>query len=264
MASLGSLRIGSPHASRHLLMLHGIYGWGRNWAAIARRLAAARPDYACVLLDLPHHGESGPGAHGDTVRGQADDVAAWVEAEGLTIDAVLGHSFGGKVALALADRWRDRELRVWIVDSTPGTRDPSGSAWSLLHIVRELPTAFPSREAFVTTLTNRGWATGIAQWMATNLERRGETFAWRLDFDVMERLMRDFYATDLWTVIEPPAPGHTFHFIKASDSAVMSDDAVRRVEAAATGRVVLHHLDGSHWIHAEKPDEVAALLAQDL
>ena len=55
-------------APRALVMLHGIYGRGRNWQAVARSLVAARPDVACWLVDLPHHGQSGPGRHGDTVR----------------------------------------------------------------------------------------------------------------------------------------------------------------------------------------------------
>ena len=39
-------------AGRVLVLLHGIYGRGRNWAAIARSLAAARPEWASALVDL--------------------------------------------------------------------------------------------------------------------------------------------------------------------------------------------------------------------
>ena len=38
--------VGSDAADvRPLLMLHGIYGRGRNWLAVARALVARRPDY---------------------------------------------------------------------------------------------------------------------------------------------------------------------------------------------------------------------------
>lgn len=242
-------------------MLHGIYGWGRNWAAIARGLVAARPDVGCVLMDLPYHGASGPGQHGDTVRGLASDIAAWADAEGLAPDAVLGHSFGGKVALALGEHWKDRALQIWLIDSTPEAREPSGSAWQLLQIVRELPATFASRDAFVTALTGRGWAADIAQWMATNLERRGDTFAWRLDFDAMDRLLRDFFSTELWPLVEQTAPGHTMHFVKATESSVMSDAAVQRAQAAGHH---VHLLEGGHWIHAERPGDVVDLLAKTL
>ena len=32
--------------------------------------------------------------------------------------------------------------------------------------------------------------------MTTNLVRDGESFRWQLDFDAMERLLRDFFATE--------------------------------------------------------------------
>lgn len=261
VSGIATVRMGAPAASRVILMLHGIYGWGRNWAAIAKGLLAARPDLGCVLLDLPYHGASGPGRHGDTVRGLADDIAAWAETEGLAPDAVLGHSFGGKVALALAGRWKAHALQTWLIDSTPDAREPSGSAWELLQIVREPPATFASRDEFVIALTDRGWATGVAQWMATNLERRGDTFAWRLDFGAMERLLRDFFSTDFWPVVEQTAPGHAVHFIKASASSVMSDAAVQRAQAAGHH---VHLLEGGHWIHAERPDDVVALIAKTL
>ena len=90
--------------SLDLVMLHGIYGRGRNWQAVARAVVAARPDVACWLVDLPHHGASGPGRHGDTVHGLAQDVLDWAGVAGVKPRVVLGHSYGGKVALAMAAR----------------------------------------------------------------------------------------------------------------------------------------------------------------
>jgi pimeloyl-ACP methyl ester carboxylesterase len=76
--------VASGRPARHLVLLHGIYGRGRNWQTIARALTDARPEYASWLVDLPHHGDSGPGAHGDTVEGLAADLDDWLAAERLT------------------------------------------------------------------------------------------------------------------------------------------------------------------------------------
>jgi len=194
----------------------------------------------------------------------AQDVAAWLDAEGIKPDGILGHSFGGKVALAMADLWRARPLQVWIIDSTPDTRAPSGSAWDLLRTIRDLPPTFPSRDALMAALTEHHWAPAVAQWMATNLVRQGDVFTWRLNLDVMDELLRDFFAADLWSVVESPAPDHSLHFIKATESGVMTEEAVRRVEATTSGRVHVHRLAGGHWIHAERPDDVVAALARVL
>src|SRR6201999_468457 len=67
MASMGP---GRPHRrvapkeatpSRWLLVLHGIFGSGRNWGSIARRLVEARPEWGAVLVDLRLHGQSREG-----------------------------------------------------------------------------------------------------------------------------------------------------------------------------------------------------------
>jgi esterase len=264
-ATLAVTRVpGGAPAPRHLVMLHGIYGRGRNWQGIARALIAARPEYVCWLVDLPHHGDSPPGAHGDTVPGLAEDVDDWLAAQPVTADAILGHSYGGKVALAMAARATARPLQIWVIDSTPEIKPPSGSAWTMLEVVRSLPARFASRDEATRAIQEAGYSIGVAQWMGTNLVRDGDAFVWRLDFDAMERLLRDFFATDLWPVIERPSPLHDIHILKASESSAISSAAVERLEAAAGGHVHLHHRVGGHWIHAEQPQVVTALLVDHL
>ena len=247
-----------------IVMLHGIYGRGRNWQGIARALVATRPEYACLLVDLPYHGDSGPASSADTVGGMASDVARWLEAETERPRAVLGHSYGGKVALALSAFHPDAPLQVWVIDSTPEMKPASGSAWDMLRLVRRLPSRFPSREAAVSAIVAGGFTLGVGQWMGTNLARDGDGFVWRIDFDVMERLLHDFFATDLWAAISDAPPAHEFHFVKASDSSAMSEEAAARVEAIGPPRAALHRRAGGHWIHAESPEVVTALLAEYL
>ena len=184
------------HTTLDLVMLHGIYGRGRNWQAVARAVVAERADVACWLVDLPHHGSSGPGRHGDTVRGLALDVIEWAAGAAVSLRTLLGHSYGGKVALAVAERRRGTELQVWVIDSTPDVKTPSGSAWDMLQVVRGLPDRFPSREAAQAAIQARGYELPVAQWMTTNLVRDGESFRWQLDFDAMEQLLRDFFTTE--------------------------------------------------------------------
>jgi len=245
-------------------MLHGIYGRGRNWQAIAKAIVAARPGYECWLVDLPHHGDSGPGAHGDSIRGFAEDLQDWCDTEGIRPDVLLGHSFGGKVALAFAERRRDQPLQVWVIDSTPETRSPGGSAWNMLRLIRGLPQTFATREEAADAIMAAGYSRGVAAWMSTNLTRRGEQFEWQLDFSVMEPLLQDFFTTDLWPVVEHHASGHALHFLKASTSSAMSDAAALRIEALNDAQVSLHRRDGTHWIHAESPELVIDLLLAHL
>lgn len=254
-----------PSPAHTLVMLHGIYGRGRNLRAVARLIVAARPEYACWLVDLPHHGDSSGGAHGDSVRGMAADVADWMGRTGLKPAALFGHSYGGKVALAMAARPPASLRQVWVIDSTPEVKPPSGSAWRMLEIIRGGPEEFATRDEAVQLIATGGFDAGVAQWMATNLRHDDGLYRWTIDLNVMERLLHDFFTTDLWPVVEDGQPGVELHFLKASESSALSDDAVRRLEGAASGgRVHLHHRDGGHWIHAESPEVVAQLVVEHL
>jgi pimeloyl-ACP methyl ester carboxylesterase len=244
-------------------MLHGIYGRGRNLRTVAQRVVDERPEYACWLVDLPFHGDSPGSEHGETVSALASDIRALSSAQRMQTTAILGHSYGGKVALAFADLQREAPLQVWILDSTPEVKPPAGSAWTMLQIVRSVPRRFARREEAVDALVARGVQLSVAQWMTQNLERGPDGFVWKLDFDVMERLLLDFFNTDLWHVVESPAPGHEIHFVKASESSVLTPEAVGRIENAGP-QVQLHHLTGGHWIHAEDPEAVARLLVEHL
>lgn len=263
-------RVGAGPGTRQLLMLHGIYGRGRNWLAVARTLVERRPDWSCWLADMRHHGDAHAGAGAGTLDALASDIESWSASTGSVPDAVLGHSFGGKVALAYAGRQASRRLQTWVIDSTPEARPPSGSAWAMLGIVRGLPESFRSRQEAVAGIEAGGFSTEVAQWMSTNLVHDREAFRWRLDFDVMEQLLHEFFRTPLWGVLDPGAPGHDIHVLKASRSSVISGDAVARLTALQArpagdhATVYLHHREGGHWIHAESPDVVVALLAERL
>lgn len=260
-------RVGAETADApQLLMLHGIYGRGRNWLAVARQLVERRPEWSIWLADLRHHGDAHPGPECGTLDALAADIETWGNTSHVQPDVVLGHSFGGKVALAYAARQASRPLQTWVIDSTPEAKAPSGSAWDMLGIVRRLPQVFRSRQEAIAGIEAGGFSTEVAQWMSTNLVHEADAFRWKLDFDVMEQLLHEFFRTPLWDVLDPGAPGHDIHVLKASASSVISGEAVARMEAlqsrgaAGGAQVHLHHRDGGHWIHAESPGVVVDLL----
>ena len=65
----------SETATLRMMMLHGIYGRGRNWMSMAREIAAARPEWGALLVDLRLHGDSPAFDPPHTVDAAAADVA---------------------------------------------------------------------------------------------------------------------------------------------------------------------------------------------
>ena len=251
---------------RWLMVLHGIYGSGRNWGTIARRLVEQRPEWGAVLTDLRMHGGSRNFTGPHTVAASAGDVGALAAHLGGEVAAVMGHSFGGKVALTYAATAPAGLRQVWVMDSTPAVRAPEGSAWRMIEAIRSLPPEFASRAEAVQGLVAKGYDEGLGQWMAINLEPHEGRYRWRLDFDVMEEMLRDFFQADLWQTVARPPGGVELHFVKASESNTLEESAAARVEAAgaATGRVFLHRLEGGHWINTDNPEGVLDLLVRNL
>jgi hypothetical protein len=149
-----------------------------------------------------------------------------------------------------------------VVDSPPGARPPGGSAWEVLDALRRTPGPFPGREEGVAALQSAGVAEPIARWLGTNLVAGPDGHGWRIDADDMEALLRDFFRSDLWPVIEAPPARIEVHVVKAEESSALDEEACRRVEAAATrtGRVHLHRVAGGHWVNADNPDALLGLL----
>jgi esterase len=251
---------------RWLLVLHGIYGSGRNWGTVARRLVEARPEWGALLVDLRMHGGSQGFSPPHTLAAAAADVDRLVEHLDFHAAAVLGHSFGGKVALMYAREHADELRQVWVMESTPAPRAPEGTAWRMLEAVRALPPEFGSRAEAVEGLVAQGYPQPLAQWMAINLEPDDGRYRWRLELDAVEEMLRDFFRTDLWEVVSSPPEGVELHLVKGTRSDTLDPEAERRVEAAARagGGVFLHRLEGGHWINADDPDGVVRLLAERL
>ncbi len=86
-----------------VVLLHGWPLDRRIWSEVARRVALE--GFRVLVPDLPGFGESPPiDVVRATVETYAEDVSRFLSAFGPSPAAVAGHSFGGYVALALADR----------------------------------------------------------------------------------------------------------------------------------------------------------------
>lgn len=94
---------GDPGAAVVAAFVHGLPGSTRDFAAAGRALAARGG--CAVRLDLPGFGRSPPSSVPMLApAARADLVAAVMQARGHRRYAVVGHSFGGTAALALAGR----------------------------------------------------------------------------------------------------------------------------------------------------------------
>ncbi len=135
-----------------------------------------------------------------------------------------------KAVLALAARTPDVPLQVWASRLHTGAENAVRQRGPC-SIVRELLRRFASRDEAIQAIVAGGFPLGVAQWMSTNLVRDEDGFVWRLDFDVMDQLLHDFFTTDLWSVVEHLPPKHDLHFLKASESNALSAAGAARLRS---------------------------------
>lgn len=123
--------VGGPGDGDPLVLLHGLGGSSANWAPLAPRLAASR---RVVLVDLPGHGRSAPLPAAPGIAPYADRVAELLDRLGVPRATVVGHSFGGVVALRLAARRRDL-VRALVLAAPAGIGSGTRAAERALALV---------------------------------------------------------------------------------------------------------------------------------
>src|SRR5262249_26364131 len=170
----------------------------------------ARPGWTAWLVDLRGHGRSPKGTPVPSLEAAARDVVDLAGRAEQPLGAIVGHSFGGKVALEAARIGAIASLdHVVVIDSNPGRRDPlrdEDSALAILDTIESLPSTFASKSAFIEGLVATGKTRILAQWLAGSLEGEGDRVRFMLDVDEVRALILDYFARDLWPVVEHP-PG---------------------------------------------------------
>ncbi|MFJ2742386.1 alpha/beta fold hydrolase [Streptomyces sp. NPDC087440] len=104
-----------PPQGPPLLLIHGSGASGASWQPMLAALAA---QHHVVRVDLPGSGQSPPPPTYD-VPAQADRVAAVLDGLGLRSLTVAGHSSGGYVATALAERRPDLVRALVLISTGP-------------------------------------------------------------------------------------------------------------------------------------------------
>lgn len=256
-----------PAPRRWVIFVHGILGSGANWRSFAKHLLAACPGWGAVLVDLRMHGASQGFSPPHTVRAAAADLAS-IALPG-PLGAVVGHSFGGKVALAYAASAPAGLGRVWVLDASPSARPEGRGSEGTLRVIaflEQMVFPLPSRQAFLDAVVGAGFALPLAQWLAMNLKAADDGLRLRVDLKAIRSMLDDYLAIDLWGVLEAPPPGVEFHLVLGGRSNVFSPDDLARAEALRHDRrLELSTLpEAGHWVHVDDPEGLFNVIAPGL
>ncbi|MES2144583.1 MAG: alpha/beta fold hydrolase [Pseudomonadota bacterium] len=226
-----------------LVIVHGLFGSGRNWGAIARRLADRR---AVWTVDQRNHGFS-PWAVTNTYPDMAADLAEVVQAAGGRVD-LLGHSMGGKAAMQLALTKPDLIRKLVVADIAPVAYTHDNTRH--IDAMRGLDlTGITTRGEADRRLAEAEHDPALRAFFLQSLDLKSVPPGWRLNLDVLEAEMP---AVVGW----PGTPGvfdHPALFLSGDQSAYVLPEYRPAILAQFPKARFAKIYGAGHWLHAEQP-----------
>lgn len=231
-----------------LLLLHGLGGDSTSWTLNHRALAADRP---VIAVDLPGHGKSDRAVGDGTVPTTGARLAGLPDALGLDRFHLAGLSYGGALAMDMADRMTARVRSLTCV-STTGIGHKVNIDFILGYLDAETPEAM--RESLALLYHNKrkvndamvafaligredpDYRAGVRRITDANFEDGGQRFNYR---DALERF--PFPVHIVW--------GREDRIVPVAHTEGLPDHV--RVEVLD---------DAGHMPNAEKPETFNALM----
>lgn len=228
-----------------LLIVHGLYGSGRNWGVIARRLAKGRD---VVAVDMRNHGAS-PRHASHSYPEMAADLAKVIESLGGQAD-VLGHSMGGKASMLLALTRPELVRKLVVADIAPVAYDHDQSRH--IHAMRALDlTDLTSRAEADRRLSTLIDDPALRAFFLQSLDLKAQPPHWRLNLDVLEAEMAKIVG---WPDTSGHFDGPTLFLTGALSHYVKPE--YRPTILAMFPKARFAKLPGAgHWLHADRPRE---------
>lgn len=224
-----------------VLIAHGLYGSGRNWGVIAKRLSDQR---RVVTVDMRNHGAS-PWFETHSYEDLAADLAEVLQDLGGHFD-VLGHSMGGKAAMMLALSRPDLVNRLIVADIAPISYTHTQVQY--IHAMRATDLrGITRRSDAAERLSPHVDNEALVPFFLQSLEV--PTLSWRLNLDVLEAEMDKIMS---FPKVNARFEGEVLMLSGGLSDYVQPEHRPHIKSLFPKARFA--KIPGAgHWLHAEKP-----------
>lgn len=235
-----------------VLLLHGLAGYGGEWAAL---IGALPEDFGIIAPDQRGHGRSQADGSIDLAASRwVEDAIACIESSPAKRVTVVGQSMGGIVAMMLAAERPDLVHALVLIEAglTPvGDDEVAGlQAW-----LDTWPPVFETKGAARRFFGKNERSTPA--WVG-GLVASDDGLRAAFDGPTMLAAIKELAGTDrseLWSRITVPTV-----VIRATQSAL--DDTDVQAMAAARPGAEMATIAGGHDLHLEEPEIVASVIAR--
>ena len=229
-----------------LLIAHGLYGSGRNWGVIAKRLSDSRH---VVAVDMRNHGAS-PWFDTHSYADMAGDLAQVIESLEGPYD-VMGHSMGGKAAMVLALTRPELVHRLIVADIAPVAYEHSQIEYIKAMQAVDLGRVHKRSDAgdqLLPLVDNSDLVPFFLQALDVRNKR------WLLNLDVLAREMPKILG---FPEVSGSYEGKVM-FLSGAASHYVTREHRDRIKTLFPAAQFAKIPCAGHWLHAEKPREFEA------
>lgn len=230
-----------------VIMIHGLMGMSDNWIPVARGMAG---NYRMVMPDLRNHGNS-PHHNDFNLNVLTEDIFALCQKLKINSAVFIGHSLGGRIAMAVALQKPQMVSRLIVEDIAPRRYFGNKSIARLFRIMsgldlKGIKSFNEINEALISSLPddkNR-------QLVLKNIRKKGRCgYEWKLNLrvlaDNLESLMAPVYGDAIYS-------GPTLFFKGGLSNLVTEEDQkfIHKHFPSASIQVIPN---AGHWVHADQP-----------
>ena len=267
-----------------ILFLHGLLGNGKNLKTLATKVGTQVEDAASVLMDLRGHGKS---LHTFPRPGPPHNFEACVQDVKSTLDiacesspplfptpsVIVGHSWGGRVALqfaaSIAATESSRSLdRIWLLDTVPGQANESVEKVinAVTLFLEESSNQSLDRKQVVEQLIQRyDLEMGLAQWLASSykVSENARYASFGFDLDVVHGVLSDFEQQDFFGLLETCLENDIrVDLVRGGKNTGWTVDILRKLEIHKGPNFGVHVLPrAGHWVHVDDLPGLLKLMA---
>ena len=229
-----------------LIILHGLFGMSDNWHNIARKLSETNIVYT---IDQRNHGQS-PHSSALNYNVMADDVWEMMNIENIGEAIIIGHSMGGKTAMAFANKYPDKTEKLIVVDIAPKAYMPGHIIY--FDAMKTINFKATGRKEIEDQLAKSITDKGEMLFLLKNLYRKenGE-FALKINLEAIENNYEEIIGE---VIFNKPLNTPTL-FIKGQNSNYITENDKILIPQNFTKVSFITISNAGHWVHAENPED---------
>ncbi|MCH7881967.1 MAG: alpha/beta fold hydrolase [Proteobacteria bacterium] len=244
-------------AGEPLIILHGLFGSGKNWQSLARVFAE---HFKVYTLDLRNHGQS---FHHQDIdyRLMVEDVYRLLQHLNINNCRVIGHSMGGKISMLLAVEHAAMVSQLVVADISP-VPYPHEYEHLIEPILSLELDRYDSRSSIDAALQIDIPESSLRAFLMQNLLRDGEHWRWKVNWQAIKRNLDKITGySELpqdWQVACPTL------FIRGEKSNYIGEAEEKLIDQHFNMVAIKTLANAGHWLHAEQPRAFARLVLEFL